>query len=68
MQTGSLLGKYFLFVKEQFPTEVAEKRPKLVPQLRAARDAGNRAWLSYLTLYIDMKPVLCQIFGLKIIS
>jgi vacuolar-type H+-ATPase subunit I/STV1 len=54
---GHCLKGTSFFVKEQFPTEVAEKRRKLLPQLRVARDAGKRAWLSYDTLYIDGKPV-----------
>jgi hypothetical protein len=54
---GHCLKGTSFFVKEQYPTEVAEKRRKLVPQLRAARDEGKRAWLSYDTLYIDGKPV-----------
>ena len=45
------------FVKEQFPPEVAEKRRKLVPQLKAARNDGKRAWIAYDTLYVDGKPV-----------
>lgn len=51
---GHCLKGTSFFVKEQFPTEVTEKRRKLLPKLRVARDAGKRAWLSYDTLYIDV--------------
>jgi hypothetical protein len=53
---GFCLKNTNFFIKEQFPPEIAEKRRKLIPQLKAARDEGKRAWLAYDTLYIDGKP------------
>lgn len=43
------------FVHEQYPKEVVEKRKALIPKLKEARNKGQRAWLSYDTLYIDGK-------------
>ena len=45
------------FINEQFPKEVSEKRKRLLPKLKEARQGGKSAWLSYDTLYIDGKPV-----------
>jgi len=44
-------------VHEQFPPEVVEKRKKLYPKMKKARDQEKRAWTAYDTLYIDGKPV-----------
>lgn len=46
-------SKYF--VHEQFPKEVIDKRRALIPKMKEARTKGQRAWLSYDTLYIDGK-------------
>lgn len=54
---GHCLKNTRFFLKEQFPPEIAERRRKLIPQLRAARNEGKRAWLAYDTLYIEGKPV-----------
>ena len=45
------------FIQEQFPSEVVEKRKKLMVKLREAKKSGQKAWLSYDTLYIDGKAV-----------
>ncbi|XP_060563100.1 uncharacterized protein LOC132722596 [Ruditapes philippinarum] len=43
------------YVNERFPKEVIDKRKELLPKLKEARQKGNKAWLSYDTLYIDGK-------------
>lgn len=53
---GKLKGTQF-FIFEQFPKEVADRRRSLMPKLKQAIRDGNRAWLSYDTLYIDGRPV-----------
>ena len=55
-QWKSLEGTHFQ-VHEQFPPEIVEKRRKLIPKLKAARQQNKRAWISYDTLYVDGKPV-----------
>jgi hypothetical protein len=55
-QWRTLQGSNY-FVHEQFPKEVNDKRRKLVPKLKEAKQAGKRAWLAYDTLYVDGKPV-----------
>ncbi|XP_045182697.2 uncharacterized protein LOC123541337 [Mercenaria mercenaria] len=42
-----------IFINEQFPKEVAERRRALMPLLRNAREEKKKAWISYDTLYID---------------
>ena len=54
---GHLLKDTNFSIREQFPPEIVERRRKLFPQLKAARDAGKIAWLAYDTLYVDGKPV-----------
>ncbi|XP_052281348.1 uncharacterized protein LOC127878862 [Dreissena polymorpha] len=54
---GNLLKDTNFSIREQFPPEIVERRRKLFPQLKAARDAGKIAWLAYDTLYVDGKPV-----------
>jgi hypothetical protein len=44
-------------VYEQYPNDVVEKRRRLLPRMKAARDEGKRAWLSYDTLFIEGKAV-----------
>jgi len=55
-QWKTLLDTNF-YVNEQFPREIVDKRKKLQPRAKAAREEGKKAWLSYDTLYIDGKPV-----------
>ena len=55
-QWKSLEGTHYQ-VHEQFPPEIVEKRRKLIPKLKAARQQNKRAWISYDTLYVDGKPV-----------
>jgi prefoldin subunit 5 len=55
-QAKSLKGTRF-YVNEQYPKEVADKRRKLVPRLKEAKQQGKNAWISYDTLYIDGRPV-----------
>lgn len=45
------------FVNEQLPREVIDRRRKLIPRMKEAREQGKTAWLTYDTLYIDGKPV-----------
>lgn len=40
-------------VFEQYPPEVIEKRRKLVPKMKIARQQGKSSWIAYDTLYID---------------
>ena len=44
-------------MNEQFPREVADKRRRLVPKMKEARQQGKSAWLSYDTLYVDGRVV-----------
>ena len=55
-QWKSLMGTQY-FVNEQLPREVVNKRKALMPKMKAARDQGKTAWISYDTLYIDGKPI-----------
>lgn len=55
-RAGSALKSTPYFIHEQFPKEVSDKRRKLVPKMKEARDKGSRAWISYDTLFIDGKP------------
>ncbi|XP_045214306.2 uncharacterized protein LOC123564644 [Mercenaria mercenaria] len=55
-QWKNLQGTNF-YMHEQFPKEVNDKRRKLLPQLKEAKRAGKKAWLSFDTLYIDGKPM-----------
>lgn len=41
------------FISEQFPKEIAERRKKLIPKLKKAKEENRDAWISYDTLYID---------------
>ena len=45
------------FEMEQFPREVIEKRKKLFPKMKSARQEGKTAWVAYDTLYVDGKAV-----------
>ena len=45
------------YVNEQFPKEVADKRKRLFPKMKAARQEGKTAWMSHDTLNIDGKAV-----------
>ncbi|XP_052817962.1 uncharacterized protein LOC128243984 [Mya arenaria] len=45
------------YVFEQFPREVSEKRRRMVPRIKEEQRKGNRAWLSYDTLYVNGHPV-----------
>ena len=44
-------------MNEQFPKEVVDKRRRLLPKLKEARQQGKSAWLSYDTLYVDGRAV-----------
>ena len=44
-------------MNEQFPKEVADKRRRLVPKTKEARQQDKSAWLSYDTLYVDGRAV-----------
>ena len=44
-------------MNEQFPKEVADKRRRLVPKMKKARQQGKSAWLSYDTRYVDSRAV-----------
>ncbi|XP_060556293.1 uncharacterized protein LOC132716967 [Ruditapes philippinarum] len=54
-KSGVALKGTNCYVNEQFPKEVIDKRRELLPKLKEARQKGNKAWLSYDTLYIDGK-------------
>lgn len=41
------------YINEQFPKEVVEKRKKLLPRMKAAKNDGKQAWIAYDKLYID---------------
>lgn len=45
------------FVNEQFPKEVVEKRRRLLPKMKAARQEGKTAWIAYDTLYVNGRAV-----------
>lgn len=45
------------YISEQFPKKVVDKRKRLFPKLKAAREEGKRAWIAYDTLYVDGKAV-----------
>ena len=45
------------YLQEQFPPEVVNKRRRLIPLLRKAKDEHKEAWISYDTLFIEGKPV-----------
>ena len=45
-----------LFVYEQFPKEVNDKRRKLIPRMKEEQKMANTAWLVYDTLYINGRP------------
>ena len=53
---GNLKGTNY-FLHEQFPKEVNDKRRSLLPQLKAAKSAGKKAWIAYDTLYVDGVPM-----------
>lgn len=55
-QWKTLMGTPF-FVNEQLPKEVVDKRKRLLPRMKAAREQGKTSWISYDTLYIDGKPI-----------
>ena len=42
---------YYIF--EQYPREISEKRKTLVPQVKEAKRAGHRVWISYDKLYVN---------------
>ena len=54
--SNKLKGTTF-YINEQFPADVVEKRKRLQPRLKRAKESGQRAWISYDTLFIDGKPV-----------
>ena len=54
--SSALKGTGF-YINEQFPKDVADKRRALQSQMRSARSAGKRAWISFDTLYVDGVPV-----------
>jgi len=56
-RSSSALKITGVYVNEQFPKEVADRRRALQPQLRSARRAGKRAWISFDTLYVGRVPV-----------
>lgn len=41
------------FISEQFPKAIVERRKKLLPKLKKAKEENHDAWISYDTLYID---------------
>jgi hypothetical protein len=45
------------YVNEQFPKEVNDKRRKLLPKLKEAKQRGQPAWLAYDTLYVNGKRI-----------
>ena len=49
---GKLKGTNF-GISQQFPREIMEKRRKLVPIMKAARDNGKEAYIMVDKLYID---------------
>jgi hypothetical protein len=55
-QRFNLNGTSF-YLHEQFPPEVVNKRRRLIPLLKKAKDEHKEAWISYDTLFIDGKPV-----------
>ena len=55
-QWKTLQGTHF-YVNEQFPTEIAEKRKKLLPKMKAVRNRGDTSWIAYDTLYVNGRPV-----------
>ena len=55
-QSTALKGTPF-YVNEQFPKEVADKRKRLYPKMKAARAEGRKAWISFDTLYVDGRVV-----------
>ena len=54
---GKALKGSGCYVNEQFPIDVVEKRRKLIPKMRTARQEGKNAWISNETLYIDGRAV-----------
>lgn len=44
---GKTLQGINFFVNEQFPKEIVDKRRRLVPRMKAARQEGKRAWIAY---------------------
>lgn len=52
----NLKGTNF-FISEQFPKEITERRKKLLPRLKRAKEENRDAWISYDTLYIDVVAV-----------
>jgi hypothetical protein len=55
-QRFNLNGTSF-FLHEQFPPEVVNKRRRLIPILKKAKDKHKETRRSYDTLFIDGKPV-----------
>ena len=45
------------YVSEQFPPDIMAKRRELVKRMKEEKKAGNQAWVSYDTLYVNGKPV-----------
>ena len=54
---GKALESSRLYVNKQFSKEVVDKRRRLLPKLKEARQQGKSAWLSYDTLYVDGRVV-----------
>jgi hypothetical protein len=51
-QRFNLNGTSF-YLHEQFSPEVVNKRRRLIPLLKKAKDEHKEVWISYDTLYID---------------
>ena len=51
------LKETIYYANEQFPKQVVEKRKKLYPRVKKAKETGKTAWVSYDTLYIDGKAI-----------
>lgn len=41
------------YISEQFPKDIVERRKKLLPKMKKAKEENRDAWISYDTLYID---------------
>ena len=54
---GKHLNRTGYYMFEQYPREISEKRKALVPQMKEAKQAGHRAWISYDKLYVNGKVV-----------
>lgn len=59
---SSNLSSTNYYISEQFPKEIVARRKSLIPQLKAAKQQGKSAWLSYDRLYINGRPVQTDSF------